>query len=417
MPRAAADQGGVLRVSPALVSPESLLAPPPPPSPPEPSPQAPYLLAPRPLVHPEAVAAQGRRRVAGSTHPLAAAAARAGRAGFVLGALWLFAVALQLVEGGAAGLAPLLTGANVTGVPAYLGLGWLGACLLMSGSPVATIALSLFAGGVLSDTEAFAMINGSRLGASFVVLLVGFVAYAVGRRGADGLYIGAVSLLTALTLWAPVVPLGVLVLRQGWLDGVALGSPAALDSAVDALTGPAVHGLDALLPGVTPVFAGVAALVAAFALFDRALPNLENPGRRLEAASRRLQGRYAMFALGVTVTLLTMSVSLSLTVLVPLALKGYVKRESVIPYVMGANIATWIDTLFAALLLDTPRAFTIVFGEMALGAGVSLAALVAFYGPYSRFILGAAHTALLGRLRFSAFLAGFLLLPLALLLV
>ena len=38
--------------------------------------------------------------------------------------------------------------------------------------------------------------------------------------------------------------------------------------------------------------------------------------------------------------------------LVPLALKGYVRRDRVIPYVMGANIATWIDTLFAALLPD-----------------------------------------------------------------
>ncbi len=59
-----------------------------------------------------------------------------------------------------------------------------------------------------------------------------------------------------------------------------------------------------------------------------------------------------MFAFGTLVTLVTLSVSLSVTILVPLALKGYVRRDKVIPYVMGANIATWIDTLFAALAAE-----------------------------------------------------------------
>ena len=47
-----------------------------------------------------------------------------------------------------------------------VGFGWLGSYAVLSGSPVAAIALSLFSKGVLSDTETFAMINGSRMGAS-----------------------------------------------------------------------------------------------------------------------------------------------------------------------------------------------------------------------------------------------------------
>ena len=89
-----------------------------------------------------------------------------------------------------------------------------------------------------------------------------------------------------------------------------------------------------------------------------------------------------MFAFGTLVTLMTLSVSLSVTILVPLALKGYVQRDRVIPYVMGANIATWIDTLFAALLLDSPQAFTIVLTEMMAGAAVSLFVLFFLYEPY-----------------------------------
>ena len=54
---------------------------------------------------------------------------------------------------------------------------------------------------------------------------------------------------------------------------------------------------------------------------------------------------------GALVTLLTLSVSVSLSVLVPLNHRGYVRRENVIPYIMGAGITTFVDTLLAALLL------------------------------------------------------------------
>ena len=78
---------------------------------------------------------------------------------------------------------------------------------------------------------------------------------------------------------------------------------------------------------------------------------------------------------------------------------------------MGANIATWIDTLFASLLLDTPRAFTIVFTQMVVGAGVSLLVLLFAYGPYSRAVLALARRATASRRGFAVFLATILVVP------
>src|SRR3546814_9730579 len=50
-----------------------------------------------------------------------------------------------------------------------LGVGWLGACIVLSGSPVAASSLTLLDGGAIDRTQSFAMLTGSRLGASFVV--------------------------------------------------------------------------------------------------------------------------------------------------------------------------------------------------------------------------------------------------------
>ena len=50
-----------------------------------------------------------------------------------------------------------------------------------------------------------------------------------------------------------------------------------------------------------------------------------------------------MFTLGALITAISMSVRLSLSILVPLSHRGFIRRENVIPHNMGANITTFID--------------------------------------------------------------------------
>jgi len=365
-------------------------------------------------------APRGALPVAGSiTLPRLPSLVAAGirRAAYVVVALAVFVLALELLKSGAGGLKPVLERISAEGTTGLLGFGWLGSYLVMSGSPVAAISLSLFSGGAISDVESFAMINGSRLGASFIVLFVGFIYYIARKRDPDGMYIGVVALLTAFTLWAPVIPIGYLALREGWFDQVRFGSPGALVSLVDIVYDPIVTRADAHLPQLALFGLGVPALLSAFFAFDRALPNLDQPGPAFERLSRLAQHRLSMFAFGSAVTLLTLSVSLSVTILVPLTMKGYLKRQHLIPYIMGANIATWIDTLFASLLLNNPRAFTIVFTEIVTGAAISLPVLLLAYGPYSKAILGLAHASTRSRRGFATFLGAILFVPLVLLLV
>ena len=360
-----------------------------------------------PMREQSAAAAGERSRLAGGLRA-------ATRLAYSAAGLLLFIFALELLKRGAGGLKPLLSTVSANGVPNLLGFGWTGAYAVMSGSPVAAIALSLFAGGTISDVEAFAMINGSRLGASFIVLFVGFVLYVVRRRTADGLYIGVVALLTAFTLWLPVLPFGVLVLRSGWFDGVQLSTPGSISSIIDWTYGPAVDFIAEHLHRLLVFSLGVGILLSAFTVFDRALPNLEQPSLRVERIRDWIHHPLAMFALGLLVTAMTLSVSISLTLLIPLSLKGYVRRDRIIPYVMGANISTWVDTMFAALLLDSPRAFTIVFTEMVLGASVSLVVLLFLYGPYSRIILRLAHGITHQRRQMALFLGAIFVVPLIL---
>jgi sodium-dependent phosphate cotransporter len=336
---------------------------------------------------------------------------------YSLSGLFLFILALQLLKSGAGGLEPVLNAFSADGTVNLLGFGWIGSYAVMSGSPVAAISLSLFSGGTISDVESFAMINGSRLGASFIVLFVGFLQYLMHRKTADGLFIGVVALLVAFTLWLPVLPIGIAALESGWFDGISIGTPGALTSFVDAVYDPIVEAAADMVPGIAVFGLGIAVLLIAFVIFDRALPNLEQPSLRVERIKESLHHPLAMFSLGLVITAMTLSVSISLTLLIPLSLKGYVKRDHIIPYVMGANISTWVDTLIAAFLLENERAFTIVLTQMGAGACLSLGVLILLYKPYSRAVLNIARHVTHNRRGFAVFLGAIFIVPAVLFLV
>ncbi len=329
----------------------------------------------------------------------------------------MFILALEVLKSGAGGVAGVLESVSAQGALNMLGFGWLLVYLAMSGSPVAAIALTLFAGGVVSDNEAFAMLGGSRLGASFFVLFVGFLYYLGHRRTADGIFIGVVALLTTFTIYLPVVPIGSFILDRGWLDGVEASAPSFVMDFKAYAYEPAVDVGREHLPGLLLFVLGSGLLLGSFAVFDRALPNLERPSLRVERIKDFLHRPLAMFLLGMLITTLTLSVAISLTLLIPLSIKGYLRREGIIPYVMGANIATWVDTMVAALLLDSPRAFTIVFTQMAVGAALSLLVLLFLYRPYSRAVLAVTARVVRRRRDFILFVGCILLVPLALFLL
>jgi len=275
-------------------------------------------------------------------------------------ALFAFVLALELLKKGAAGIVPILRGLHVDGVAGGVGFGWLMACVVLSGSPVAAIALTLLASRALDTAEAFAMIGGSRLGASFVVLVIGLVDDIRHRRTEKrSAYIGVTALLATGIVYVPAMALGYLALEAGYLSDLRIEGQA-LASFIAAVYGPITALLARFLPGFVLFVLGVFTLLGSFNVFDRLLPELQSGSGPVSMAGRVIFRPWAMFLIGAGVTSLTLSVSVSLSLLVPLAAKGYVRRENVWPYILGANITTFVDTLFAGALVGHPDAVRIV---------------------------------------------------------
>jgi solute carrier family 34 (sodium-dependent phosphate cotransporter) len=335
-----------------------------------------------------------------------------GKITLFLASLYLFILAIALMKEGARGIAPLVRSLLAVDSPANaLGFGWLFAYTIMSGSPVAAAALTFFDVGIVDKLGAFAMITGSRLGGSFIVLFLGFLYVVRGRDRATSLSMGLLSLMVTGTTYLPGLALGALLLHTGLVDGMQLQSGAVLTSAMEAVVEPVTGAVISLLPEWAAFAIGLGVILTSFHLFDRCLPQMTLKESQFGWMSRLVYRPWVMFLLGALITMISMSVSLSLSILVPLSARGFVRRENVIPYIMGANITTFVDTLLAAVLLGNPPAFTVVLISMLSTAAVSILILGLLYNRYLQIMLRYVAWVTASNRNLALFMLGILVVP------
>ncbi len=305
-----------------------------------------------------------------------------------LPAMFLFILAIQLMKKGAGALAPLLrdSGFFDNGI-STLGLGWIGAYIVLSGSPIAATALSFHSAGGITPLQTFTMLSGSRLGASFIVLLIGFIYYVRSKDRKTSLGMGVLALSMTAVQYLPGMMLGYGILRLGLLDGVHWTASSELQSLIDGGWGWAVNLASDNLPLGLLFPVGLGVILVSFKLLDRVLPELD-PEQHHTTHEHWLKKPWPMFFLGCVAALLTLSVAVALTVLVPLASKGYLNRREALPYIAGANITTLADTLVAAMLLGKSSGVQVVLAE-AIGVAIVTLLLLAFaYSPLRRAVIG-----------------------------
>jgi len=332
--------------------------------------------------------------------------------------LFLFILAITLMKEGARPLAPLVqTRFAVTNPANSLGFGWLFAYVIMSGSPVAAAALTFFEAGVIDKLGAFTMITGSRLGAGFIVLFIGFIYVLRGRDRITSLGMGLLSLIVTGSTYLVGLLVGLTLLKTAVFDAVQLSSGAMLTAVTDRIFDPLAAIFVNHLPGWAIFVVGLGIIMVSFNLFDKCLPQMALKESHVGQLSRLVYRPWVMFLLGAGITFISMSVSVSLSILVPLSSRGFVRRENVIPYIMGANITTFIDTLLAAVLLNNPQAFTIVFVEMTSITIVSVVLLLTIYGRYQHAMLSFVEWVTAVNWRLAGFMLTILIIPILLMLV
>ncbi|MFB6070251.1 MAG: sodium:phosphate symporter [Halanaeroarchaeum sp.] len=327
-----------------------------------------------------------------------------------------FVVAVQLMGAAIAELAPALgpwLRRFLDPDPAALGASWLVAYVMLNGSVVAAVAISLFRADLITGGELFVLVVGSRLGAAGMVVLIGAIDHLQHRDGTLGesVGLGLYTVLVTNTIYLPVAVLGYAGLPtvRGAVD-VSLPWLASVAGFLDLL-GTGVDRVAGLMGGPIALALAVALFLVSLRAIDRlfARTDLDVLEERLAV----LDSRWRSFAIGLLVTAVTTSVSVSIGIAVPLYNRGHLDRERMAPYVLGASLGTLTDTLVVAIVLQSVEGvFTVgyVFGVAGLFTLIALVAFDRYFG-----LIDSIQERLVGdRTAFVAFAAVLVAVPLAL---
>ena len=328
-----------------------------------------------------------------------------------------FLFAIHLLSSATSALAPqlrALLSRVVDGNLAALGSGWVGAYLLLNGSVVAAVSLTLFDAGLVTTSQLLLLVAGSRLGAAGVVLVVGALDHVrnPAATARESMRLGTLSFLVTYSVYLPATLVSYLLVP--WVEthldfslGVGIGSlgPGSMFEPLSALL------LDLVGPGLAFLLA-LAVLFGSLSLLDRLFRTLDTAMLRNRYLVR-LQRPAVSFLAGVLVTALTTSVAFSLGIVVPLYNRRLITRTEILPFILGASLGTLSDTLLVAVVLGVPGALLTVVLLLAVGTVFSLGVLM-MYGAYAEGVGRVQDRILADSTVFTAFVVSLVVVPLVL---
>lgn len=91
------------------------------------------------------------------------------------------------------------------------------------------------------------------------------------------------------------------------------------------------------------------------------------------------------FIIGFIITAFTMSLSVSVTILLPLYMAEIIDRRTLFAYIMAANISTLFDTLILGIISNSYSAIAVILAFM-FGVIITICIFALFYKHYVRLI-------------------------------
>ncbi len=83
--------------------------------------------------------------------------------------------------------------------------------------------------------------------------------------------------------------------------------------------------------------------------------------------NKHFDSKFKVYFLGVFLTAIVFSSSVTIGLLIPLAVTGVISLRKAIPFILGADLGTFTDVFLASVIIDQPLALATAFAYMLFG--------------------------------------------------
>ena len=263
-------------------------------------------------------------------------------------------------------------------------IGILATSIVQSSSMTTSTVVGFVAAGMLSIENAVPIVMGANIGTTVTCAIVSLGHITRNEEFRRAFAAASVhdffNVMAVLILFPLELATGFLRKAAVYLSGFLTGGEAVtFASPVKQVVKPVVRALVHLVESVTGEHAAIFVAVLGFLLLLGSLYVLVKRTKalalgRAEIVIDRIMGRSGLagMTMGMGITAVIQSSSVTTSLLVPLAGAGVVKLEKIFPVTLGANVGTTITALLASLAGDS-RGLTIALVHLLFNlAGIIL---------------------------------------------
>ena len=239
--------------------------------------------------------------------------------------------------------------------------GWVITALLHSSGAFDSIIVAFTSSGVMPLNLAVAAIIGAEIGTTVTPLLISVLERMKGNRESEaGFNVALSHVLYNLVTLAIFYPLELFfglftnVATQGTNIFVKIPWLSVVPDILDVIT-PWVDPLLELIPPWAGIVMGAVLLIVALGAVEKYMTAIFSMPRSWNLIRSTFMRPRRAFIAGLLFTMLVPSTTVMVSLLVPLATSGVIRAEYyILPYILGANIGTVFDVMFAALATGDP---------------------------------------------------------------
>ncbi len=291
-----------------------------------------------------------------------------------LASLYSFFVSIELIAGGfklfGKDLAHTIMGYTSNPLVS-LSIGILATALVQSSSSTTSLLVGMVAAGTIPIRHAIPVVMGANIGTTITNTLVSVGHIPKGEEFKKAMAAATVhdffNLLSVLILFPIELLFHPIEMTARFFTKI-LGNVGGFKilSPVKVIVKPVVHVIIHLLHN-NPVFVEIAGVVLLFVSLKFLTDSMKKMAlKRIEAYIDeflfKTPGR--AFLLGLLLTALVQSSSVTTSLAVPFAAAGLLTLEQVFPYTLGANVGTTLTAIMAALITKDPNAITVSFSHL-----------------------------------------------------
>lgn len=290
--------------------------------------------------------------------------------------LYLFIFSIELIKRSSIYLGPDIKNLVSSGLSPLkaISVGWFSTSIVQSSSAVSSIAAAFSGNNILTLQTAVFIIAGASIGTTITALIISFVTGARMRRDfRHGFEIGLCYAIYSVLL---VVVVFILEHYLRLFSRLSMGIAGFLQpkisffnvpDIVGSVTSPIIDFLFILNKIFLLVFA-FALLVFTLKYIGRLIIEVLGGEKKAKGfVKKHFDSKYRVYFIGVLLTAIFLSSSITIGLLVPLAVARLINLKKAIPFILGADVGAFTNVFFASMVMGNANSLAVAIAYMLFG--------------------------------------------------